>query len=304
MSAPELTRKLSEAIGSNRYDVIICNVANPDMVGHTGDLAAAIRAVEAVDRCMASTVQAIEAAGGELLITADHGNVEQMRDASMAKATPLTPPIGSLVFHGRQATLSDGTPGCYRPCCTAGLPPGNDRTVAGTIQWVPPARERTLRSNFLLTLLLSLAIQPLLLTAWQDASSTMDQDEVEHQLALLKQGIAELRARMEQSRAEHRAEQAQLRALDLAIQSTVRELRELERTKALYVNELALLESQREQQSQALRGRQAQLGKQIESTYHLASQSRLKLVLNQDSPAQLSRSWLTTTTSTMPRPKK
>jgi len=107
MSAPELTRKLTEAISSNRYDVIICNVANPDMVGHTGDLAAAIRAVEVVDRCMASTVQAIEAAGGELLITADHGNVEQMRDDSTGQShtAHTTNPV-PLVFHGRPAHLA------------------------------------------------------------------------------------------------------------------------------------------------------------------------------------------------------
>ena len=141
----------------------------------------------------------------------------------------------------------------------------------------------------LLILLLSLAVQPLLLPAQQDTSSTMDQDEVERQLALLKRSIADLRARMEQSRAEHRSEQAQLRVLDLAIQATVRELRELERKKALHVKELTLLEMRREKQAQALEGRQAQLGKQIKSMYRLASQSRLKLVLNQDSPAQLSR---------------
>ncbi|MEE8496681.1 MAG: 2,3-bisphosphoglycerate-independent phosphoglycerate mutase, partial [Xanthomonadales bacterium] len=82
MSVPELSRRLVEAIHSNEYDVIICNVANPDMVGHTGSLTAAIKAVESVDICLASVMAAIDEVGGEMLITADHGNVEQMLDES------------------------------------------------------------------------------------------------------------------------------------------------------------------------------------------------------------------------------
>lgn len=80
MSCPELTEKLVEAIGSGHYDVIICNIANPDMVGHTGSLPAAIQAAEAVDKALGAVRSAVTAAGGELLVTADHGNVEMMRD--------------------------------------------------------------------------------------------------------------------------------------------------------------------------------------------------------------------------------
>ena len=107
MSAPELARQLAEAITSGQYEVIICNVANPDMVGHTGNLAAAIRAVEAVDHCLASTVRAIDAVGGELLITADHGNVEQMRDETTGQShtAHTTNPV-PLVFHGRPARMA------------------------------------------------------------------------------------------------------------------------------------------------------------------------------------------------------
>ncbi len=108
MSVPELARKLAECIQSGRYDVIICNVANPDMVGHTGSLAAAIKAVEAVDRCLAIAIEAIDATGGELLITADHGNVEQMRDKSTGQAhtAHTTNPV-PLLFHGRRARLAE-----------------------------------------------------------------------------------------------------------------------------------------------------------------------------------------------------
>jgi 2,3-bisphosphoglycerate-independent phosphoglycerate mutase len=80
MSCPEVTAKLVEAIGSGRFDAIVCNIANPDMVGHTGVLAAAIRAAEAVDVAIGAVEAAVRAAGGALLITADHGNLEMMRD--------------------------------------------------------------------------------------------------------------------------------------------------------------------------------------------------------------------------------
>jgi 2,3-bisphosphoglycerate-independent phosphoglycerate mutase len=109
MCAPLLTEKLVEAIGSGNYEVIICNVANPDMVGHTGSLDAAIKAVEAVDRCLAEVRTAIDNAGGELLITADHGNIEQMVDPhSGQKHTAHTTNKVPLVFHGRHGKLKQG----------------------------------------------------------------------------------------------------------------------------------------------------------------------------------------------------
>ena len=80
MSEPELAAKAVAAIGSGKYDMIILNFANPDMVGHTGSLDAAIKAVEAVDRGLGEIIDAIAAAGGALLVTADHGNCELMRD--------------------------------------------------------------------------------------------------------------------------------------------------------------------------------------------------------------------------------
>jgi 2,3-bisphosphoglycerate-independent phosphoglycerate mutase len=80
MSCPEVTAKLVTAIGSGRFDVVVCNIANPDMVGHTGDLQAAIQAAQAVDVAIGAVEAAVHAAGGALLITADHGNLEMMRD--------------------------------------------------------------------------------------------------------------------------------------------------------------------------------------------------------------------------------
>lgn len=80
MSAPELTDRCVEAIGSGTYDLVVLNFANPDMVGHTGSLPAAILACEAVDRGLGRIAAAIEDRGGALLVTADHGNCETMRD--------------------------------------------------------------------------------------------------------------------------------------------------------------------------------------------------------------------------------
>jgi 2,3-bisphosphoglycerate-independent phosphoglycerate mutase len=108
MSLPELTERLVEAIRSGCFEVIICNVANPDMVGHTGSLEAAIAAVSAVDRCLADVTRAIDEAGGEMLITADHGNIEQMVDrVSGQKHTAHTTNKVPLVFHGRAARVCD-----------------------------------------------------------------------------------------------------------------------------------------------------------------------------------------------------
>ena len=106
MSAPELSEKLDDAIRNGGFDVIICNVANPDMVGHTGKMDAAIQAVEAVDKCLEKVVKALDERGGELLVTADHGNVEQMTDpaSEQAHTAHTTNPV-PLIFKGRNGSL-------------------------------------------------------------------------------------------------------------------------------------------------------------------------------------------------------
>ena len=81
MNAPEVTDRIVEAIEQQRYDVIVVNYANGDMVGHTGVFDAAVRAVECLDSCVGRIVAALDKVGGEALLTADHGNVEQMEDA-------------------------------------------------------------------------------------------------------------------------------------------------------------------------------------------------------------------------------
>ena len=80
MSAYQVTEKLEEAILSGQYDLIVCNYANPDMVGHTGIMSAAIKAVETIDACVGRLCAALEKVGGMMLLTADHGNIEMMQD--------------------------------------------------------------------------------------------------------------------------------------------------------------------------------------------------------------------------------
>jgi len=110
MSAPELTAKAVEAIDSGKYDLIVLNFANPDMVGHTGDLKAAIVAVQTVDAGLGRIADAIERAGGALVVTADHGNCEMMRDPVTGgpQTAHTTNPVPFMVVGAGKATLSDG----------------------------------------------------------------------------------------------------------------------------------------------------------------------------------------------------
>src|SRR5215469_12809520 len=111
MSAPEVTSRAVDAIKSGKYDLIVLNYANPDMVGHTGNLAAAIKAVEAVDTELGRIAEAIGKAGGVLLVTADHGNCEMMRDPETGgpHTSHTTNPVPLLLFGARNhALVADG----------------------------------------------------------------------------------------------------------------------------------------------------------------------------------------------------
>jgi 2,3-bisphosphoglycerate-independent phosphoglycerate mutase len=109
MSLPELTDRLVGAITGGSYDLIVCNIANGDMVGHTGVWEAALAAARAVDAALGRIVAAIEQAGGALLITADHGNIEQMRDDNGEPHTQHTVgPVPLVYVGGPRAGLRAG----------------------------------------------------------------------------------------------------------------------------------------------------------------------------------------------------
>ncbi len=108
MNAPEVTDRLVEAIESKKFNAIICNFANCDMVGHSGILEAAIKAVEALDICIGRVVATMQKIGGEVIITADHGNAELMRDYEHNQPhTQHTTNLVPLIYIGRKATLAN-----------------------------------------------------------------------------------------------------------------------------------------------------------------------------------------------------
>src|SRR5262249_40384672 len=110
MSAPELTDRAVDAIRSAKHDLIVLNYANPDMVGHTGSLPAAVKAVEAVDAGLGRIVDAVNAAGGALLVTADHGNCEMMRDPETGgpHTAHTTNPVPLILVGAGEAIAPDG----------------------------------------------------------------------------------------------------------------------------------------------------------------------------------------------------
>ena len=110
MSCPELTDKLVDAIQGDSFDVIVCNIANPDMVGHSGILDAAIAAAQAVDIAIGRVSDAVRAGGGALLITADHGNLEMMRDPATGQphTAHTVGPVPLVYVGSRAATLRAG----------------------------------------------------------------------------------------------------------------------------------------------------------------------------------------------------
>ncbi len=146
MSAVEVTDRLVAAIASRKYDAIVCNYANGDMVGHTGNFDAAKKAVETLDACIGRVVAAARAVGGEVLITADHGNAETMFDPATGqphtahtlqpRAVPLRRPAG----HGRRRRRAAGPraddAGADGPAAAA----RDDRALAG-----PPGARLTPR---------------------------------------------------------------------------------------------------------------------------------------------------------------
>jgi len=110
MSAPEVTDRIVDAIENQRYDVIIVNYANGDMVGHSGVFDAAVKAVECLDTCVGRIVEALEKVGGEALITADHGNVEKMADEEthQAHTAHTTEPVPFIYVGKRNLKVREG----------------------------------------------------------------------------------------------------------------------------------------------------------------------------------------------------
>ncbi|MGK0306659.1 MAG: 2,3-bisphosphoglycerate-independent phosphoglycerate mutase, partial [Gammaproteobacteria bacterium] len=109
MNSAELTDKLVASIDSGKFDVIVCNYPNGDMVGHTGNFDAAVKACEAVDACVGRVVEAMKRNGGDCLITADHGNAEKMQDQQTGQAhTAHTSELVPFIHVGQKSTVRAG----------------------------------------------------------------------------------------------------------------------------------------------------------------------------------------------------
>jgi 2,3-bisphosphoglycerate-independent phosphoglycerate mutase len=145
MSAPELTDEAVDAIGSGKYDLIVLNYANPDMVGHTGNLPAAIKAVATVDTGLGRLAEAIRKAGGALLVTADHGNCEMMRDPETGgpHTSHTTNPVPLLLVGAGDISLAEGRLADIAPTLLElmGLPKPGEMTGASLLR--PHATRKT-----------------------------------------------------------------------------------------------------------------------------------------------------------------
>lgn len=133
MSAPQVTDRLVEEIERGQYDVIICNYANPDMVGHTGNLPAAIEAIETIDTCLGRIMSALKKVGGEAMITSDHGNAEMMFDEKTGQPhTAHTKELVPFIYVGRPAKIvkADGILSDIAPTMLylLGIPRPNEMT--------------------------------------------------------------------------------------------------------------------------------------------------------------------------------
>jgi len=139
MSAPELTRQLLDHLDSNNFGVVIVNYANPDMVGHTGSIPAAVKAVETVDSCLGEVLEKLNELGGKALITADHGNAEQMLDSEGNPFTAHTTNPVHMIYVGAdsdEVSLRDGILADVSPTMLAllGLPIPSEMTGSSLVQ--------------------------------------------------------------------------------------------------------------------------------------------------------------------------
>ncbi|MDP6692007.1 MAG: 2,3-bisphosphoglycerate-independent phosphoglycerate mutase [Alphaproteobacteria bacterium] len=144
MSAGEVTEKLVAAIGAAKYDLIVVNYANPDMVGHTGELDAAVLAVEMIDRCLGRLCTTLQEAGGCMLITADHGNIEMMRDPGNhgAHTAHTTGPVPAILVNapGVPVQLRDGSLADLAPTLLALMGLAAPEQMTGRSLLITPAQ--------------------------------------------------------------------------------------------------------------------------------------------------------------------
>jgi len=306
MSAPELTDKLVDAILSKKYDTIICNYANPDMVGHTGNLEATIEAIEALDACLARVVEALESVGGEALITADHGNAELLNNKETGQAhTAHTSNPVPLIYLGRPGSLAD-----TGSLCDVAPPCSNSWEWTSPAKWVDAIwlrwpqttmwREmKTLNSlcrstgtpattagrKFAAAAVFALLLMLLTLGSWPSISQAGDNDSADDQkLEQLRQQIQVLRRELDSDVQRRQSLQSRLQRSERHIGKVVALLKKLKRQLRTQQRELKKLNTRRSGLQSDLHKHRVALAQQIRAAYTIGQQEYVKILLNQQDP--------------------
>ncbi len=281
MSAYEVTDRLVEAIESRRYDAIICNFANSDMVGHTGNLAAATRAIEVLDECIGRAVTAMREIGGEVLITADHGNAETMLDTATGQAhTAHTLNLVPLLYVGRTAQVADG--GALRDVAPT-LLAMMGLEQPGEMTGQAPRHAHVSRRGAAI-LLLALAAAPAASPAAAPAGA-----KEEKELRELRGRIAALQKRLADAEESQSEAVDALKESERAISDANRELRDLAAQARELNARLTEVRAESGSGQRALANQQALLARVLYHNYVGGRSEPLKLLLNREDPNQIAR---------------
>ncbi len=312
MSANEVTDALVHAVTHESYQLIVCNYANGDMVGHTGNLAASIKAVECIDRCLGRIKDVLEAHGGQCLITADHGNVEQLVDpVTRQPHTAHTAELVPLIYVGPRdlrleqqgGLLSDVAPtllalmGLPQPAEMTGrsLLRRSLRGCLGLCSWInrmhtrlKPQCARMMRL-FPAILVMAFACMTAITPPSLAAEDSVSQQDVEERLKTLEAKILKYQEELSSNTDEHAEIEARLRQNEKAISRLVSQMSRLKRD--LEKGEAQAVRLGREQR-ELLTARDEQqhyLEQQITAAYEIGRAEYLKVLLNQDDPDEAAR---------------
>lgn len=314
MNAPLLTEKLVAAIKSGQYDTIICNYANPDMVGHSGNFNATVKAIEALDKCLVEVIDAANTVGGELLITADHGNAEQMVNPNTGQAhtAHTTNPVPliyvgerPLQFQPNHGALSDIAPTMLYLMDLPQPPEMTGRCLFDTeaeLSQQPerlkpmsrPARplhpeSRQGLANLLLPILIGLALFITLVPHKPVFAEDEEYSDTSDELKNLRRRIDQLRQEVARTRDQHDKARGELREVELRISKHIRELKYIHFRLGQQDRRLGQLYHDRKRYQKDLQLQRKLLGRQIHTAYIMGQQAYLKLLLSQDDPAAAGR---------------
>ena len=292
MSAPEVTAELISCIESERFDAIICNYANPDMVGHTGDYQAAMESVNVVSQCVERVIASMAEVGGETLITADHGNVEIMydEDTQQPHTQHTTLPVPLVYVGNRSLSLdSGGSLADIAPTMLdlmnylnqRNVRPLSDKRVMGT------PRSSIAVSRFALDNYKTIFVSVLVAVLLSDSSWSNEAREA--QLNQLKADISRIQQRLTKQSVTYSDLEKSLRRLDLQVSRTLLDIRNLNRDIDSLETQIILAEKEKQQLQMSIKSQAETITGELLSAQKLGAQEPIKLLLNQEDPEKFSR---------------